>query len=163
MRYFVLLLLIFQLSLSLAQVNLTPNFDFEYHLNCPNNQGQITNSVPWFQPNIYGSSTDYYNSCNSSTNTVSVPTNIVGYQLAKSGVAYAGFLLYGALAPNYREYLEVKLTDSLIQGETYCVRFYVVSSDNLKYAIDAIGAFLSIDSVLYNDPNFGVLYYLPQV
>ena len=163
MRLTFLFLLMFKITASYPQGNLVPNPDFENFTNCPNGPSQINNALPWFQPNIFGSSTDYYNSCNSSTNSVSVPTNIVGYQLAKSGVAYAGFGLYLVLSPSYREYLEVGLTDTLIQGETYCVKFYVASSDHAKYGIDAIGAYLSADSILYNDPNFGILPYQPQV
>ena len=149
-------------ALAIAQANLVPNQSFENYISCPNSYSQITYSIPWFQPNTFGSSSDYFNQCSIIPQTA-VPNNFFGYQLPKSGVAYAGIALFGSFSTSYREYLEVKLMDSLIQGETYCVKFYVVSSDNLKYGIDAIGAYFSIDSVVYYDTNYGVLPYQPQV
>jgi hypothetical protein len=77
-------------------VNLVPNYSFEQQDTCPFGTNQIYFAVPWFQPNIIGgntvagSSTDYYNVCASTSSMVSVPSNITGFQFAKTGVAYAG-------------------------------------------------------------------------
>ena len=160
MKYILLLLLSLNVARTFAQVNLVPNPGFESYIHCPSWSAQIDSSFPWFQPNIFGSSTDYFNSC-SINPQISVPNNYFGNQTAKSGSAYAGFVLYCNLTLGYREYLEVMLTDSLIQGETYCVMFHIVSAKtNSKYGIDAIGAYLSVDSVLYNDPIASIPYLL---
>jgi hypothetical protein len=143
-----------------AQPNLVPNGDFEYFTACPSGQGQINLAFPWFQPNLLGSSSDYFNLCG--TNQFGIPGNTAGYQLPKTGNGYAGIEIYTA-GFNSREYLEVKMIDSLKQGFTYCAGFYISVSEDWKTPSDGIGMYFSNDSVTYSSPSFGVLNFLPQV
>jgi hypothetical protein len=143
-----------------AQTNLVPNGDFEYYTSCPNTASQITKAYPWFQPYIPNSSSDYFNACD--TAIAGVPFNISGNQSAHSGNGYVGIEVFSD-GFNVREYLEVSLSDSLKQGFNYCIKFYVSLAENFPLASDGIGAYFSMDSVLYSMPFFGVLNLLPQV
>ncbi len=144
-----------------SQSNLVPNPSFEFYNNCPTNASQINNAEPWFQPytGATGSSTDYFNICGIAL--LSVPNNFIGYQAANNGVAFSG--LISSQTSNYREYLEIQLTDSLIQGIYYCVNFFVSLAELAGYASDGIGAYLSNSVIYYNNPYYGVLQYQPQI
>src|SRR3989304_3331262 len=123
-----------------SQVNLVPNWSFEDTLTCPTTAGEIDKAPPWFNPTL--STPDYYNSCNGSS--VGVPYHGSDYQPARTGNAYAGIWVY-QMGTDYREYIEVKLIDSLDQGKKYCVSFYVNLAGNVA-PIDALHALLSIDT-----------------
>ncbi len=145
--------------------NLVPNGDFENYTVCPFTSGDIEKAFPWFQPyiGVGSSSTDYFNSCNNSINgAFGVPANFVGYNYAKSGAGYAGIVTYSG-GSNWREYLEIELTDTLAFGIQYCVSFYVNRAEDFNYTADKIGAYLSIDSLTYFNPPFGVLALIPQM
>ena len=121
------------------------NHSYETYNICPNNVDKIANAVPWFQPFTPGSSTDYFNSC--TTNAfVSVPANFIGYQFARTGNGYAGFQTWSGTF-DIREYLEVELTDSLIQGIQYCVSFYVSLPEVVYFGTDGVGTYFSINPV----------------
>lgn len=139
--------------------NLVPNPGFELFITCPSGMGKIDNAIPWFQPYTGGaSSTDNYNSCTSNwLNTV--PTNYSGYQYPMSGTGYAGFQTWYMT----REYLEVQLIDSLVQGQEYCVSFYVSLPERFMLASDGVGAYFSTNAVYYSTPFYGVLPLQPQV
>ncbi|MCO6500549.1 MAG: T9SS type A sorting domain-containing protein [Vicingus serpentipes] len=140
--------------------NLIPNWSFENYSVCPNGGGQIIKAVPWFQPEQnMTSTTDYFNQC--ATSIVGVPVNQDGYQDARTGGAYGGIILFGSLNPEFREYLEIKLTDSLKLNYRYLVSFYVNLAEVSGFAIDAIGVYFSADSVLRND--YYVLPHSPQI
>ena len=149
------LLLSFSLA-EFAQVNLVPNGSFEDTVACPWTDGQINYAVGWFKPTP--ASSDLIHSCN-----FAVPQNFFGYQNAKTGNAYAGFYTYHPLwSPDssYREYICVKLTDSLVAGKKYDVEFYVSRSDSSHYAT-ILGAYLSSDSLTSNSATN--LPYIPQL
>jgi len=139
-----------------------PNPSFEYYTNCPNNLAQIEHAIPWFTPLHPLSTSDYFNSCDL-TNDFSVPyQNIEGnFQYAHTGKAISGLVLFDTLDPNYREYIEVKLNEPLVTGNVYCVEFYVNLTISSVKAIDAIGAYLSMDSILLSTVT--PLSYSPQV
>lgn len=144
-------------SIKLFSQNLIPNYSFENTTCCPTNGNEIYIGClpPWFSPTQ--GTPDYYNQCNSFA--FSVPLNSVGYQVAKTGVAYAGIQAFGGL--NGREYIEARLSDSLVAGKKYVVTFYVSLADSSKNAVDGFGAYLSIDSIKANiNTN---LQYTPQV
>ena len=148
--------------------NLVLNPSFEDTIPCsifPINNFQQLPCTGWYWAS--GGSVDYFNeqyhylNCPSSP----VPTNPFGYQYARTGIAYCGFALYLApiFQPNdYREYLGGQLLDTLKQGHTYCVSFYVVKSDSGKYYTSDIGMYLSPDSSV--DYSTGLnLPYAPQI
>jgi OmpA-OmpF porin, OOP family len=143
-----------------GQGNLVPNGDFEFFTSCPSTLGQIFYAEPWFQPYTPQWSSEYYNTC--CTSQAGVPINSLGNQLPQSGLGYAGIDIYSN-GFNFREYIEVKLNDTLKSGINYCVRIYVSVSENWSIGCDGLGAYFSDDSILYSNPPFGVLNYLPQV
>ena len=104
-----------------AQFNLVPNPSFETFTNCPTTLSMIGNATGW---SSYRGSPDYYNACNTSSNSLGVPNNLAGYQNAQDGEAFAGLVAYstGGLA---REYMGAQLVQTLSIGQTYFVSFYV--------------------------------------
>lgn len=144
--------------------NLVPNPSFELYSTCPNSAGQIDYAVPWFQATT--GTPDYYNSCvNGDTlwgNSLGVPKNFFGYQPAKTGTAYSGFMIREDVnwPVNFREYIEVQLISPLVAGTKYFVSFYVSLGDSSNYASDDIGVYFSNDSAL-SDTSY-LLYYTPQ-
>ncbi len=122
--------------------NLVPNWSFEMIPSCPNSPAQVNVAFPWDKIlGGGGGSPDYFNSCNSFSTSYSIPSNVWGYQYAHSGNADAFVLTY--LVPEYREYMQVPLKDSLKAGKEYCVEFYVSAADKYMYAADGIGAYFS--------------------
>lgn len=156
LSFFFFFLLFINMGLK-AQGNLAPNFSFEQYSSCPDFSDQIYLATPWFQP-TQGTS-DYFNSCTSSGSYVGVPNNILGYQAAKTGVAYAGLITY--LPGNYREYIEAKMNAPLIAGQKYFVSFYVSLADSIRYATDGIGLYFSNDT-LKNETEY-LLSVTPQI
>lgn len=140
LQHIILIILCFNFLPNTKAQNLVPNSSFEIYSTCPNASGQINNATPWFEPNTLGSSTDYYNQCD--TSFWGVPNNWGGGGVAHSGVAYCGIVLFGPLA-NYREYIEVLLNDTLRTNKKYCISFYVSLSDSCAYAANRIGAYFS--------------------
>ncbi|HLG36068.1 MAG TPA: gliding motility-associated C-terminal domain-containing protein [Bacteroidia bacterium] len=158
MKKLYLLFLTVMPLLSFSQVNLVPNPSFEDKIVCPNGVGQIDSCQKWFNPTM--GSPDYYNSC-ASTIQADVPLNVNGYQYARTGEAYAGIFIYLSNLADEREYIEVKLTESLVTGKEYCISFYVSYSDAISLASSRLGAYVSSDSILQNNSN--VLNEQPQV
>ena len=89
---------------------------------------------------------------------MNVPNTGLGYQQAHTGIGY------GAFARDYEdnvEYLSVKLITPLVQWKKYCVSFYVNPGNYTYYVIDAIGAYISVDSIHVS--GYGVLPFTPQI
>jgi hypothetical protein len=157
-KYFLFsLLLFFTAQVSFAQFNLVPNPSFEIFDTCPHLAGQIRFAPPWISPQI-GYTPDYFNVCDTTPlHQVGVPDNYVGFQYARTGFAYA--LVATAWFPgnpaawNYREYIEVELTDSLIGGVDYCVRWYVSACDSCHYISNNIGIYFSDTTISYPCPG----------
>jgi hypothetical protein len=87
------------------------------------------------------------------SNSRGVPSNCVGYQNARSGIAYSSVTTF-QLSPNnlsIRYNIQSKLIQTLQSGKKYKVEFYVSQADSLHYANNSIGAFFSADS-------FAVIY-----
>ncbi|MEI6817660.1 MAG: T9SS type A sorting domain-containing protein [Bacteroidota bacterium] len=172
MKYLISLVLCCCLCMVQGQ-NLVPNPSFEIYDTCPSDFSEILNAVPWFRPTIHVSNIsndgtpDYYNSCIDTTNLqaaqVGVPQNFLGYEFARTGHAYAGFYstFWCTTNCNYREYIEVKLDSALVAGITYYVSFYVSLADSCSRTTDAVGAYISIDSILSN--IYHPLPYIPQI
>jgi len=93
-----------------------------------------------------------------------VPNNQFGYQFAKTGAAYCGLALYltPMVQPNGREYLGGQLNDTLKQGHTYCVSFYVAKADSSWYYTSSIGMYLSQNSSVDYSTALN-LPYTPQI
>jgi gliding motility-associated-like protein len=135
--------------------NLVPNPSFEIYTSCPTvPSGNIYLAAPWFNPTV--TSPDYFHSCSGTT----VPNNAVGFQYPRTGNAYAGIAARVIGLPQYREYIEVELLDTLKAGKIYCINFYVSLSDSSEIAINKFGLYLSNDSVI---SSANVLPFIPQI
>ncbi len=99
MRYIALFLLFLFVKLTNAQQNLVQNGSFESYKNCPTSESEIKldsnfNANYWFSFGGYGNEAVYFNSCSNPlplSFNFGVPLNNAGYQLTKSGNAYAAF------------------------------------------------------------------------
>lgn len=85
----------------------------------------IDKAVGWMS---FNQTPDYFNDCNNTN--CGVPSNKNGYQYAKSGIAYGGFIAKTLSCSNCREIIGSQLNQPLIVGQTYYVSFYVNRSYN---------------------------------
>lgn len=137
---------------SYAQQNLVPNGDFEEYDTCQTGLGQLYHARYWTNPifPISASSPDYYNACNPYP-LFSVPANAGGYEFARSGMGYTAICIAAKggfitnLSGNFREYLQVELLDTLIEGSEYCFKFYVSACDSMNFVSNNIGTYFSIN------------------
>lgn len=163
MKYYgAIFILLLALSLR-AQTNLVPNPSFEIYTSCPMG-ADINDAQSWFNPTV--GTSNYFHSCviypPNFFSVADVPDNFAGYQYARTGQGYAGaYGISGSSYPDYREYIEVKLLDTLEAGKKYCVEFYLNLAGNSVGVIDQFGAYLSSDSILANNAN--VLPFIPQI
>lgn len=142
---------------SIAQVNLVPNPSFEMYSSCPTSSGQITYSNNWMSPTL--GTPDYYNSCSS---VMSVPVQGPGlFQNAADGNAFAGIWCYYD-ASQYREYIQVMLSDTLKSGDSYDVSFKVNLMNGCQYSISTMGLVLSNSPISSGCSNC-LLSYSPQI
>ncbi len=141
-----------------AQTNLVPNPSFEIYSNCPGGPNEVFQATPWYDPTA--ATSDYFNQC--AAVSVGVPSNFAGNENARTGVAYCGFYSWRIITSNYREYIQVKLNDTLEWGKKYHVSFYVSHAENTTYATNRIGAYFSTLPVSNTGPGL-VLSYTPQI
>ncbi len=140
-----------QYSFVNAQQNLVPNPSFEDTVECPDVFSNIELATGWINPNSY--SPDYFHSCaNSGNPNFGVPNNKYGFQNARTGIAYAGIYLPVNAGTNSREYIQIELTDTLIIGLEYVIKFHVSLSDSSIFSVNSLGAFLS-DTAIYNSSS----------
>ncbi|MCB9227592.1 MAG: T9SS type A sorting domain-containing protein [Chitinophagales bacterium] len=143
-KLLLLLFILYIIGLSEAQ-NLVPNHSFETQSGCPS-VSEITVAEYWNSPT--SGTPDLFNSNCPSQNSS-----------ALTGIGSAGFYAYSKF-PNNREYIQVRLNESLIQGHTYCVEFNVKRT-NFLYGIGGIGAYFDTDSTFITQTS--VLNLVPQV
>ena len=94
---------------------------------------------------------------------IPAPQGTVGYQYARTGIAYVGlFTFFNPPFNNQREYIGGILSDTLKQGHEYCVSFYVSVAEEFKYVVDGIGLYLSVDSAVDYTINTN-LSFIPQI
>jgi gliding motility-associated-like protein len=129
--------------------NLIPNSSFDSLTQCPNPDTRNRNELlilPWFAATTY-STPDNFNEC-STEPILGVPYNNqnFSYRTAHSGSGYAGiYVLSSGIRPDAaREYIEIRLSESLEKNQSYYVRFYVAPRRDSRYEgemvyIDAIG------------------------
>ena len=140
--------------------NLVPNGNFESYSSCPTGQGQTNFVTPWHDPT--GATSDYFNACAPVSSFVNVPDGTMGFwQYANSGAGYVGLQAIQNVGSEYREYIQVKLTDSLDSGECYKIIFYTNLLNRVKKGCNNIGAYLSQTAITTAAPN--VLNFTPQI
>jgi gliding motility-associated-like protein len=156
LRFFCALLFTWSGLSSYAQ-NLVPNESFEINPQCPY---QLT-LICWDFAPPWDCATegtcDLYHEC--AGGGIGVPNNLLGFQAAHSGAAYAGFL-GTSTAPNRREYFIVPLVDTLEAGTWYDLLFYL-SLPEESCGIEHIGAYFArtYEYVNNDDP----LPFVPQI
>ena len=164
MRKIFIVIFLFLVSKTNAQ-NLVLNPSFEDTIACPTTTAIPMQCEYWYTANI--GSPDYFSEqpdifCGTSP----VPLSNVGYQYARTGVAYVGLApFFTTIFPSYvdrREYIGGILSDTLKQGHEYCVSFYVSVADEMKYVIDGMGLYLSVDSAVDYTINTN-LSFVPQI
>lgn len=136
--------------------NLVPNPSFEIFDTCPLYTAQFYRCSTWQSPT--SNTPDYFNACwdEGWYDSPDVPINRFGSESARTGQAYAGFFCrYNS--GNGREYISVKLSDTMVMGSTYCVEFFVTLGDSTWGGINFIGAHFSqtpdtMSNFFYNLP-----------
>jgi hypothetical protein len=118
-RFFALLLIVFVCFQQANSQNLLSDGSFEtLDSTCPYDQA-INWSAVW--NNVSVGSPDLFDTCNG------VPSNSVGWQMPRTGTAYAGLVTYGR--NGFREYIQSPLTSPMQDAKTYCIEFYISLSD----------------------------------
>lgn len=141
----------------IGQDNLVPNPGFEERTGCPTSISQMHKVNYWFSSRYPDNSEEYYHACCQTLPyyTYGIPKNGIGEQWPHSDSGYVGFIFYCRDIIhsyfNYREYIQVKLTDTLKKGCQYCVSFFVSPADNANLGIRQIGALLAPDTILNMD------------
>jgi hypothetical protein len=136
--------------------NLIPNPSFE---------DTLKKTTPLFVPTNWKTPTngspDLLTIYNNNLNNRGIPINTFGGQMPKSGIAYAGLIIY-TLAQNndskrFREYLQNRLTKPLIQDSSYCLQLNVSLADSFPYASkNKLGVYFSQNQINSNNS-----FYLP--
>jgi hypothetical protein len=123
--------------------NLVPNGDFETHGDCADGAdfGMLTY---WSVP--YGCvEAGYANACTPPPNDIyfGVPQNILGYELAHSGVGYLALRTFTTAELNTQGYVYSTLYDPLVAGQTYCVQLWMSRCDSASFKTDTFHALLT--------------------
>ncbi|MBL7963152.1 MAG: T9SS type A sorting domain-containing protein [Flavobacteriales bacterium] len=137
-----------QLAAAATAQNLVPNGSFEDYYNCPTNWGQWQQVQHWISP--YNQSADYFNACTGDT-IAGVPFSQFGYQHAAEGQAYMGMATYLAGVAQYREMIQVELTQPLQVGVPVCLGF--------KMAVGGFGSWGFINSAKYTCKGVGMKFF----
>lgn len=140
-------------AITIAQ-NLVPNFSFEQKQKCPPDFVSFHRDIYvsyWESANT--GTPDYFNAC---ANKCGVPYNWVGSAEAYHGQAYMGLIAcmqqYDDRQIAYREYLIVKLTDSLQAGKQYFASMQVRLGLSCIASCNGLGMFFSQEK-LRSDRN----------
>ena len=164
-----LIFILFFIPISLFTQNLVPNPSFDDTLWCPYNTAQINAANHWFSPmNSSGGSSELFHSCNNyphppwSTGIVGMPKNPIGYQNARNGDAYGGFILYQG-TPETRENIEVQLITSLNPARTYYAEFYVSLANNSSCGIQQVGSHFSKNKIAGLGHSQSIMNLIPQI
>lgn len=133
------------------------NFDdFEFKsLKTPN---QVDLALPWISPNV--TMCDLFSKGVKSPK-IQVPTNEHGVQEPASGSSYAGFRAYSKDPKKPRTYLEVKLSQKLVKGQQYCIRYSLSLADLSKFAVNNVGVYVTEKKLQYSKDN--AIMVEPQV
>ena len=144
--------------------NLVPNPSFEEYTVCPF-FGNDNRPNVWYKPDKRQA--NYCNAC-SDSGTLGVPFHYTvagpGFQYAKSGVAYMTSFYMNSPGTNHRNYVAVKLLDSLKKDKCYYAEYFVNRINHMVYACNN-HAMLFTDTQVYVDTaaNLGVFPATPQI
>lgn len=167
MKKIILLIVLISIGTFVSPQNLVPNpgfedYNFIFHPVCNNDSFPVCNY--WYSPT--SDSPDYFNAISCFQAYNGAPENNFGTQDPHSGSGYYGFDVYVHTPfTNDREYIQIKLQDSLKKDIKYCASFYVSLADSMWYAVNRIGIYFSDTAITRYDGNTmnNVLNYQPQV
>jgi len=154
---FTLIVLVIITTRLFSQVNLVTNGDFEMYIQCPVTFSEINSAIPWESAN--SASPDFYHFCSSTFN----PNLVYGPQTTHSGngIAAIGTFYANPGYQNSREYLKIKLNDSLVALKQYYIEYFVSLAYNANYSISKFGCLVT-DSNYYQNNNL-VINAIPQI
>jgi hypothetical protein len=154
MKKILFFLIVFFIHKIVQCQNLVPDGSFEQDTACPLTTYVYYNAY-WKVPTA--GTPDYFDTCSNSW-TNSVPNNFVGSQPAFGG-AYVG--LVTKIAGDYKEYVQVRLLDSLKAGISYCVSYYVSLAGKSAYATPAPQLYFSDSAISSTGSSY--FPYTPQI
>lgn len=142
MRWILLLVpALLEISFVRAQ-NLVPNGDFESFTGVPYNYGQYYFCAGW--SNVNGMTTGYPYASPDYFHGIPSSLNYFGTNAPFSGYAHMGICTYHAPIGEFREYLSMKLSATLIPGQLYYISFAVARGNgNYSSATNNIGIHFS--------------------
>lgn len=155
MKKIFLALLIMALIIKSFSQNFIPNPSFEKHKN-PILSTSLTEANYWFIQETNVNNPYYFNKYTTPPLWNGVPFNVWGYQYARFGNAYAGIGSLLFYFTHVRQYISVRLKDSLIQNHTYILSYYVSLADNVGYATNHYPQNI-LDLILF--PVCTILYF----
>ena len=153
-----------------AQVNLILNPSFEQLDSCTNPSSVINMATHW---NFLGCSpVSLFNTCLTYTPNNGVPVHFLGgnqtYQYPRTGNGYCGMHNYTPppvqFFTNYRLYAIGSLSSVLINGKSYCGKFYVNLDNKSPYKINQFGMYFDNGSIIGTQTTCTtVLNVTPQI
>ncbi|HXH18808.1 MAG TPA: gliding motility-associated C-terminal domain-containing protein [Chitinophagales bacterium] len=131
--------------------NLVLNPSFESTSSCPVGISQFSLVLNWDDTNS-GNDTcttpDLYAPCAPAFGGANSPNALMGYQQSHSGTHHAGAILYSF--PTWREYMQGTLSSPLVAGQQYCVKFYISTANESRFATDDVGVYFSVNPLQKN-------------
>ena len=85
------------------------------------------------------------------------------FAFSGSGYAGIGVFIKDNGFQDKREYIQVKLFDSLNYNKKYSVHFYANLSDSSAYAIDLLGIYFSNSAITKSIYDASPFYFIPQI
>ena len=135
-------------TVGFSQTNLVPNPTFEQTGKKVKFLNSIKEAGPWTSPTL--AKADLYIP-KSKNFFISVPANDYGEEKPMEGKGYVGIYAYSYKNKIARTYLQVKLTEKMVVGREYCVKYHVSLADLSKYATNHLGAALTEKAVTANN------------
>lgn len=161
-----LVLFLASLVSSISAQNLVPNPGFDTVVNCQTGillpGSTISDAEGWVSPSQ--ASADHFNACHTTFSlNLMEPTNFMGTQEPLSGDSYAGVITFEdtTITSNYREYIQIQLTEPLAQNVEYSIGFSCSLADDAMYAADGLGMHVSVDQVV--EPSQYIMNVTPQL
>ena len=138
---------------------IVPNGNFDdFEFKSLKTSNQVDLALPWISPNV--TMCDLFSKGVKSPK-IQVPTNEHGVQEPASGSSYAGFRAYSKDPKKPRTYLEVKLSQKLVKGQQYCIRYSLSLADLSKFAVNNVGVYVTEKKLQYSKDN--AIMVEPQV
>ncbi len=159
MRKIIGLFIICMISNFAYSQNIVPNPSFEDTSGAFLKTGVVY--IPATHWNSFGNSPDFFYTGNYDFS--GVPSNGFGYQIPHSGNNYCGIYSYLDFVKKrpYREFIGVKLNESLVKGTRYYINFKVSLADSANCGSNNIGARFS--NKIYTDSNSAPVDNKPHI